>query len=368
MMARKPQRCAAVLVAALFVVAGCGGGSDAGSPVAPGAVPGPGGTPGATVSGTVSAGTSSAVRVLSAGLGGFKVSVVGSDLAAVTGSNGAFTLRGVPPGHVRLEFQGTGVQGELGLEDVREGERIALSVVVSGSTIELAQQQRVTGSQSQLEGTIESVQRPSRTFTIGTTTVVVQEDIPITMGFRALEYSDLVVGARVHVKGALDGDTLSATSILVQQTGLDAVKSSGVISGVGGTCPVATFELGSASVSVNASTIYVRGSCDDLVDGATVEIKGLRREDGSILATMVRFKTATGDEEEAQAIEVSGALSGLSGRCPALTFTVGGRQVRTTGATQFATSCGHLTNGQTVTVSGRVTGNGMVLASQVSGG
>lgn len=360
------------LLALVVLFAACG--SDNGSPVAPGEVPGPGGSSGATITGTVSAGAVSAVRTAGAGLAGFKVVVSGTDLTATTGSGGSFTIEGVPPGHVTLEFRGSGVTGGLELESVGAGERIVLTVLVSGSgTIELAGQQRVTGQQAQLEGKIASLDRPARTFVIGGTTVLVPEGIPITKGFRALDYNDLVTGARVHVKGTYEGDTLVASRILVQQTALDSVKMTGAISAVTGPCPDATFELNGVLVNVNASTIYVQGSCAALVDGQTVEIKGLRREDGTVLATMVKFKKSSGDDDDddgsgTQTIEVTGVISGLRGPCPAVKFQLDGRLIHTTGATAFSIPCGSLADGQTVTVVGKLTGSGMVIASRVSAG
>ena len=94
-------------------------------------------------------------------------------------------------------------------------------MVVSGSTVELESQERVTGSQAQLEGKVLSVNYGARTLVVGTTTVLVPEGIPITNGYRALELEDVIVGARIHVKGSRAGDTITATSIMVQQTGLE---------------------------------------------------------------------------------------------------------------------------------------------------
>jgi hypothetical protein len=67
-------------------------------------------------------------------------------------------------------------------------------------------------------------------------------------------------------------------------------------------------------------------------------------------------------------IEVSGAVSGLSGNCPALTFTVGGRLVRTNSATDFQSRCDRIRNGDTVTVTGVVQSDNSLLASVVREG
>jgi hypothetical protein len=64
-------------------------------------------------------------------------------------------------------------------------------------------------------------------------------------------------------------------------------------------------------------------------------------------------------------IEVSGAVSGLSGSCPALTFTVGGRLVHATAATVYGSRCDRIRNGDTVTVTGVVQPDNSMLALAV---
>ena len=154
------------------------------------------------------AGLQASVRLLGAGLAGVTVGVEGTDLSTRTGSNGAFELRGVPSGRVRLRFQGSGASGALELDDVSETEEIELTVVVSGSTVELESQERVTGSQAQLEGKVLNVNYGARTLAVGTTTV---------HGSRRYSHhrtaigrwncEDVIVGARIHVKGSRAGDT-----------------------------------------------------------------------------------------------------------------------------------------------------------------
>ena len=169
---------------------------------------------------------------------------------------------------------------------------------------------------------------------VGTTTVVVPENTPITNGYRELELQDVIVGARIHVKGSRSVDTITATRIMVQQTGLERVTLSGVVSAVTGTCPDVTFKFGSIGIAVNGSTVFVQGTCADLKGSITVEVKGLRRVDGSVLATMVKFRSKGDDGDEDgpgnQTVEFSGAISGLSGPCPARKFHVGAREVHTT--------------------------------------
>ena len=87
----------------------------------------------------------------------------------------------------------------------------------------------------------------------------------------------MIVGAAHPRKGSRAGDTITSTSVMVQQTGLERVTLSGVVSNLGGACITATFKFGSQVIAVNESTIFVQGSCSDLASGATVEVKGFRR-------------------------------------------------------------------------------------------
>ena len=184
------RTCSLIVGAVIFATA-CGGSGNP-SPVGPGPTesnppaPGPSAA-GATISGTVSSGVAGQVRAMGGGLPGLTVTVEGTDLSTTTGASGAFELRGVPPGRVRLRFQGSGASGSLELTDVSQTEQIALSVVVNGSTVELESQERVTGSQAQLEGKVASVNYAARSLVVGTTIVVVPVGVPITNGYRALE-------------------------------------------------------------------------------------------------------------------------------------------------------------------------------------
>jgi len=360
-------RSLSAVLAFLALTAACGG-SDSGSPAAPGTVEsgGSSATSGATVSGVVSSAIGGAqVQALGAGIGGVKVSVEGTDLAATSNATGAFTLKGVPPGLVRLRFQGGGASGTLDLNDVDASTSISLLVLLNGSTVEVESEERVTGSQAQLEGKIVSTNYVGRSLVVGTTTVNVPVGVEITNGYRQLELTDLIVGARVHVKGTMAGSVITASRIIAQQTGLDRVTLSGTLSDLGGACPDVTFKFGSTAIAVNRSTIFVQGSCADLRAQAALEVKGLERPDGSVLATQIKFNKKDDNDDDGKPVEFSGTISSLSGPCPARKFSAAGREVQTTGATSFLTPCATLANGQAVAIKGKQTGNGKVIASEV---
>ena len=65
-------------------------------------------------------------------------------------------------------------------------------------------------------------------------------------------------------------------------------------------------------------------------------------------------------------VELDGPLSGLTGTCPAMQFTVQGRVVTTSSQTNFrGGGCNHLVNGLRVEVEGDQQANGTVAARDV---
>jgi Domain of unknown function (DUF5666) len=71
------------------------------------------------------------------------------------------------------------------------------------------------------------------------------------------------------------------------------------------------------------------------------------------------------DEDRDEANEVTGTVSALSGTCPALTFTVGTRLVRTGSATVFDDRCTDVRNGVRVDVKGIRMNDGTFTAARV---
>src|SRR5262249_29783667 len=146
------------------------------------------------------------------------ISVSGTNLRVTSDGGGHFTLSGVPSGNVGLQFSGS-ANGEVEIDDVGERETIELEVRTSGNGVEIESEERENGSESQLEGRISSMNAGARTFVIADITVSVPGTATIAQGSRSLTFSDLLVGARVHVKGSKSGSTITATRIEVQQSG-----------------------------------------------------------------------------------------------------------------------------------------------------
>jgi hypothetical protein len=308
----------------ICVLAAACGGSTPKSPTAPGTpgteltgTPSPSPATGATISGLLTNGAVSnaavAVPMGASGLAGVTITVSGTGLHATSDGAGHFTLTGVPSGTVHLQFSG-GANGDVEIDDVDEHERITLVVHASGSGMEIDVEEREGGPESQLEGKIASVNTGAHTFVISDITVSVPGSASIAHGSRTLTFSDLVVGARVHVKGSKTGSTITATRIEVQQAG-----GPGPGNGNGG----------------NGN-----GDNDDNDDNDD-------------------------NPGAAQGVEFTGTVSSLGGTCPALTFAAAGRSVTTTSSTDFRTECSAIHNGLNVEVKGTATGNGPVTATRI---
>jgi len=279
------------------------------SPASPGSS-----TSGATISGLVSNGgsaTGALMLMAAGGMSGVTVTVPGAGLTATTDGTGRFSLTGVPGGQVTLQFTGAAT-GSMSLDDVAEHDTIQIEVHVQNGQIQDEQAQ--TGAQAQLEGKIVSVNGGGHSFVIGQITVMVPSTATIRHGSQTLTFSDLIAGARVHVKGSLTGSTLTATRVEVQQSG---GPGPGNGNGNGG----------------NGNGGSGNGGNDD---------------------------------NDANEVELTGSVASLGGACPAVTFTTGGRSVATTSNTRFDLACASIANGTKVEVKGTSpTPSGIVTATRV---
>jgi hypothetical protein len=211
------------------------------------------------------------------------------------------------------------------------------------------------------------------TIVVNDVTVAPAIDGVIRHGNRSLTMADIEVGDHVQARGAMEGTTLVATEIKVQDTGRDndddddVDEFEGVISGLSATagCPVVTFNLGTTRVTTSAATLFDDVTCATLADNMFVEVHGIRQSDGSILATRVDAEAGP-DEVEGFVFEFSGAAS-----CPAATFRVGpvpslATTVTTTASTVFdGVTCATLANGARVEVEGTRQPNGSITAARV---
>jgi hypothetical protein len=128
-----------------------------------------------------------------------------------------------------------------------------------------------------------------------------------------------------------------------------------------------TLRVGSQTVLVQQATFIRHGNrtfgFSDLRIGNHVQVKGSR--DGSMLVAS-EIKVETGEDDDDDDSELHGAISGLSGSCPALTFFVSGVRVTTSAATRFEDgACSTLRNDQRVEVEGTLASDGTLRATKV---
>jgi hypothetical protein len=149
------------------------------------------------------------------------VKVVGTNISTTTNGQGQFTLTGVPPGEVRLEFGGRGGPATISFSGVQADEEIRISVTLNGT-----------------DARVESESRSKR-----------------GGGGNRLIQSEL--------KGA--------------------------VSGLTGTCPRLSFTVRGTKVTTSDTTQFDDLRCADINNDVVVEVKGSRQADGAIAATKVQI-------------------------------------------------------------------------------
>lgn len=75
-------------------------------------------------------------------MSGVTVSVSGTNLGAAVGSSQQFTIHEVPAGSVRLLFRGPALNGAIDLSGVRDADTIEVRVRVNGSSVSLESENR----------------------------------------------------------------------------------------------------------------------------------------------------------------------------------------------------------------------------------
>lgn len=145
------------------------------------------------------------------------------------------------------------------------------------------------------------------------------------------------------------------------------VKIEGVVSTVTGACPTVTFVVGQHSMVTDAATKFDDGLCAQLVPQASVEVRAVRRADGTLLAKDVEFEDAGVDDDEDTENEdgegnphhgagpFDGTVSSFRGVCPAVTFNLRGLTIVADAATTYVGgTCATLRPNVQVVVTGAV--------------
>lgn len=352
------------LLVLIFATA-CGESSQLGSPAAPTPAPGSSRLGTAIISGTVN-GTSSISTQLAATTGGLTITVVGTNLIAATDAAGRFTLQGVPSGDVQLRFTAPGVDATITISGVQDGEHIQIVVRVSGSSAVIESQGHGPNNKVELEGRISDLNAAARTFRVDGAFVHVPMDTIIRHGSRLFQFSDLMNGDRVHVRGTRVGETVEAQQIKLQNPGgpgPNNVELEGTVQGLTGSCPSGLqFMLNGTIVLTGPSTAFTEGPCSDVENGIEVEVEGTRQPDGNVLASQVEIEDEPNNE-----VDLEGVVRNLTGSCATgLQFTLNGTSVMTNATTRFKDgACSDIENGVEVEVEGTRQADGKVLALSI---
>lgn len=285
----------AFVFAALAGSAACGkaagplsASAPSGSSVAPAPSPS---LSGATIAGTVSAPTS-----------GITVGVTGTTMRAAVDTAGRFSLTGVPAGNIELQFQAAGIDARLPLANVVDHERIQIRVVLNGNDAALDAAERLEpDDRAEVRGPITSIDTTARTFSVGSTSVRVPAGVDIRRGAATVRFEDLREQERVQVEGASQGGVVVASQVELEdlpqqpepepepQPNDAQLELKGTMTGLTGGCPVVSFDLAGRNVRAAVTTVFSGGTCSDLRDGRTVEVKGPAQPDGSVAAATIKI-------------------------------------------------------------------------------
>jgi len=283
---------AAILVSLVSGLVSCGG-SDK-SPTGPGL---------ATLQGTVIEGSSaSPLRALRGGLGlgGVTVRVSGTDKATTTDGSGSFTLTGLSVGPLTLEFDRADIHAR-GQVTLSTGGVNAMTISIVGSR---AIASGIGHAGEEMEGLVQALDAGGGTLTVldqrlGALVVHVDADTVVRRGDTVITLSQIQVGMRVHVKALQQDDgSYLATEVLLQNENVGGMREvSGTVSSVDSSAGSFGLDASGTSVTIqtDASTHYQKrggaGSFSDVVVGAAVDVKGVLRSDGTILARLIRVES-----------------------------------------------------------------------------
>jgi hypothetical protein len=367
----------------LFVLSltGCGKSMPT-SPIAPATAITQSSAAAARISGSVTGAPSGLASSTTAGApAGLMVTVTGTSVTSGVDATGRFSLISVPPGSVELHFTGPGVDAKVPVGTVASGDSIEVHVTVTSTTAEVEDTTSDHDSDREIEGRVEAVPPVTAAgqFNVAGATVTTNASTIYKLNGHTGLFTDILVGVRVHVKAQVSGTTVTATEVDIQneQTTLP-VEINGVISALAGTAAAFTFDVGTQHLTGGTATVFEGGrSFSDLHNGAQVEIKGAL-QNGAVFASSIHINGADngdsgggngngngGDDNHGKDVEVSGAVTGLAGTCPAINFSVGTTKVVTTATTRFDLACTAVTNTTKVDVTGTRAADGTVTATRV---
>jgi len=277
-------------VAVLATSVACGNASGSLSPTGPSAS----GSGGAMISGRVR-GLSTPITADSfapLATSSVRVTITGTNISSTVDGAGQFTLTGVPPGNVTLQFTGPGVSASITLTGVTADQQITIDVTLNGSSARLNSENRRNGGH-EIEGHITAIDSGARTTTVGGSVIAVPAGTKIRRGDTTMTFADLKVGTEVEVETTMNGTTLTATEVKIDDDkdddGRDGLTEvSGAVSGLSGSCPTITFVVRDRTIVTTGNTRFDLG-CDKIKNTVRIEAKGALAANGALMATSVEL-------------------------------------------------------------------------------
>jgi hypothetical protein len=149
----------------------------------------------------------------------------------------------------------------------------------------------------EIEGFISAI--AGSVLTINSQDVVVPVEVVVHHGSHVIDFADLKVGDRLHVRAISVDDVLTATDVKLQNpgdeeeeeggTGGTPITVDGLVSALAVTaCPNLSFTLGTQAVATNSSTVFSGGTCNVIVSGGHVQVLGVVQS-GVLVATQVQI-------------------------------------------------------------------------------
>jgi hypothetical protein len=147
----------------------------------------------------------------------------------------------------------------------------------------------------ELEGLISAV--AGNVLTVNGQEVVVPATVVVHHGSHVVDFSDLAVGDRVHVRAEWLNGVLTASDVKLQNPG-DEEESGDPTDGTAltvadfvsslslGACPNKTFNVGTQPVLTNASTVFIGGPCSAINNFGYVQVVGVLQS-GVLVAAQV---------------------------------------------------------------------------------
>lgn len=318
---------------------------------------------GATIVGVVNAGSAGGPNAsadssqVTAVTGGIRVTVVGTQIAALTNASGEFLLQGVPGGNVTLHFSGSGIDAQLQISGLVAGQTLTISVQVSGSHASFSGH---GSGRAEFSGAVESIKPPR--LTVAGRAVMTDARTEIRRGDQRITLSQLAVGETVKVEGRTQADgTVLAEAIKTRDPG-DETSFEGAVESI--RSPL--LRVAGRSVMTDANTRIKRGeqriALTDLKVGERVRVEGRTQPDGSVLAREIK----AGKDDHDDDFEFRGTVDSINPP----NLRVAGRLVVTDSATRIERDnrrigLTDLRVGERVEVEGTRRADGSVLARKI---